>query len=47
MRWWSPLARRGRLGLALAYPWRIAYLLRQTGPGIRAWRKARWRSASP
>jgi hypothetical protein len=41
MRWWSPLARRGPLGLALAYPWRIVYLLRQAGPGIRTWRKAR------
>jgi hypothetical protein len=27
IRWWSPLARRGRLGLALAYLWRPVYLL--------------------
>lgn len=41
MRWWTPLARRGRAGLVLAYPWRILYLLREAGPGIRAWRRSR------
>ena len=45
MRWWTPLARRGPVGLALAYPWRIVYLLRQAVPGIRAWRRARLSSA--
>ena len=41
MRWWTPLARRGRAGLLLAYPWRVLYLLREAGPGIRAWRRSR------
>lgn len=27
MRWWTPLARRGRLGLAAAYVWRVVWLL--------------------
>jgi hypothetical protein len=27
MRWWTPLARRGRLGLAAAYVWRALWLL--------------------
>jgi hypothetical protein len=27
MRWWSPLARRGRLGLIACYPWRWLWLL--------------------
>ena len=40
MRWWTPLARRGAIGLALSYPWRVVYLLRQAVPGIRAWRRA-------
>jgi hypothetical protein len=26
MRWWAPLARRGRRGLAAAYVWRLAWL---------------------
>jgi hypothetical protein len=41
MRWWSPLARRGRLGLALAYPVRILWLLWHVGPSLRAWRRSR------
>ncbi|MDQ3608371.1 MAG: nucleotidyltransferase family protein [Actinomycetota bacterium] len=41
MRWWSPLARRGWLGLALAYCWRPAWLVVQAGPGFLAWRRAR------
>ncbi len=41
MRWWSPLARRGRLGLALAYCRRPVWLLIQAGPGFLAWRRAR------
>src|ERR1700689_4188793 len=32
MRWWSPLARRGRLGLAFAYLWRAIWLIGQA-PG--------------
>jgi hypothetical protein len=45
MRWWSPLARRGPLGLAAAYLWRPLYLALRAGPGLVAWRRAR-RSAS-
>jgi hypothetical protein len=41
MRWWSPLARRGRLGLAASYLWRPLYLTLRAGPGLRAWRRAR------
>ncbi len=41
MRWWSPLARRGRLGLAVAYCWRPVRLITQAGPGYLAWRRAR------
>jgi hypothetical protein len=41
MRWWSPLARRGRLGLAAAYAWRPLYLALRAGPGLVAWRRAR------
>lgn len=41
MRWWSPLARRGRLGLLVAYGWRPVWLLTQAGPGFLAWRRAR------
>lgn len=44
MRWWSPLARRGRIGLALAYLWRPLYLTLRTGPGLAAWRRARRRA---
>lgn len=39
---WAPgLARRGSAGLALAYAWRIGWLLRHVGPGLIAWRRAR------
>ena len=41
MRWWSSLARRGRLGLALAYLWRPIYLATRAVPGFLAWRRAR------
>lgn len=41
MRWWSPLARRGRLGLMAAYGWRPLLLLTQAIPGFLAWRRAR------
>ena len=41
MRWWSPLARRGRAGLALAYCWRPAWLATRAVPGFLAWRRAR------
>lgn len=35
MRWWSPLARRGRLGLAAAYVYRPLYLLVHAPPAVR------------
>lgn len=38
---WSPRARRGRLGLALAYAWRPLWLLKKAPAGFRAWRDAR------
>jgi hypothetical protein len=41
MRWWSPLAGRGRLGLALTYAWRPIWLALRAGPGFVAWRRAR------
>ncbi|MEA2686852.1 MAG: hypothetical protein QOE93_2047, partial [Actinomycetota bacterium] len=45
LRYWSPLARRGRAGMALAYAWRPFHLLWR-GPAAlaaltRAWRTAR------
>lgn len=40
MRWWSPMARRGRLGLAAAYVWRPLWAVGQL-PGATA---ALWRS---
>jgi hypothetical protein len=40
MRAWSPLARRGPLGLAAAYVWRPIWLLRSAAPGFVAWRRA-------
>jgi hypothetical protein len=41
MRWWSPLARRGALGLAAAYLWRPVWFGLRAGPGFLAWRRAR------
>ena len=42
VRAWSPLARRGGLGLVLAYAWRPLWLLRSAPAGFRAWQAARW-----
>jgi hypothetical protein len=47
MRAWSPLARRGRTGLAAAYAWRLLWLARHAGPGFVAWRRARKAAESP
>jgi Uncharacterised nucleotidyltransferase len=41
MLWWSPLARRGRLGIAAAYVARPFLLLVRALPGYLAWRRAR------
>jgi hypothetical protein len=41
MRAWSPLARRGRLGLAAAYAWRVPWLAARVVPALRAVRAAR------
>jgi Uncharacterised nucleotidyltransferase len=41
MRAWSPLARRGALGLAVAYAWRPLWCATQVPGGLRAWRSAR------
>jgi hypothetical protein len=41
MRWWSPVARRGRAGLAAAYMWRAIWFARHAVPGYTAWRRAR------
>jgi hypothetical protein len=41
MRAWSPLARRGRLGLAAAYVWRVPWLATRLVPAVRAVRVAR------
>ncbi len=43
MRIWKPIARRGRLGLALAYLWRPPWLLWQLVPALRSYLEARRR----
>jgi Uncharacterised nucleotidyltransferase len=45
MRWWTPLARRGRRGLAAAYVWRLVWLSARALPGYLAWRRAAGRPA--
>jgi hypothetical protein len=47
MRWWSPLARRGRLGLAAAYVWRPLWVAWHLVPSWRAWRRARRATEEP
>lgn len=44
MRWWSPLARRGPVGLAVAYPLRVLWLVRHARGSVRTWRRSRARS---
>jgi hypothetical protein len=41
MRDWTPIARGGPLGLAVAYAWRPLWVLWHTGPALRAWFRAR------
>ena len=43
LRWWSPLARRGTLGLIAVRLWRPIWLLGKAGPAFRAWWRARHR----
>jgi Uncharacterised nucleotidyltransferase len=38
---WSPLARRGRLGLVGAYLWRPLWMAAHIIPALRAWRRAK------
>ena len=44
MRVWYPVAKRGRLGLALAYVRRFAWLIVAAPRAVAAWRRARRRS---
>jgi hypothetical protein len=46
MRVWSPLARRRRVGLVVAYAWRPLWLVRHAGPAFLAWRRARKETAT-
>jgi hypothetical protein len=41
LRTWSPLARRGRIGLALAYVWRPVWMILRLGPALAAIMRAR------
>ncbi len=41
MRAWSPLARRGPLGVVLAYIWRVVWLCRNTPGALRVWWRTR------
>lgn len=41
LRNWSPLARRGRVGLVVAYVWRPVWLAIHTPPALLAWGRAR------
>jgi Uncharacterised nucleotidyltransferase len=45
MRWWSPLARRGRLGLAVTYVWRPIWLIVHAPRGTIAWWRVRRRGS--
>jgi putative nucleotidyltransferase-like protein len=47
LRDWSPLARRGRLGLAAAYVWRLVWVMVNAGPAFRAWLRARREAGRP
>jgi hypothetical protein len=41
MRWWSPLARRGRRGMVAAYLWRPLYLVAHAPRALLAWSRSR------
>jgi len=44
MRVWYPVARRGTVGLLMAYGQRLAWLVKETGPALGAWWRARRRT---
>jgi hypothetical protein len=44
LRAWTPLARRGRIGLAAAYLWRPLWAMWHAVPALRAWLRVRNRS---
>jgi hypothetical protein len=44
MRAWSPLARRGRFGLALTYVWRPLAVIARLGPALASWIQAERKS---
>jgi hypothetical protein len=47
MRWWLPLARRGKLGLAFAYLWRAIWVIGQAPSAIHTlWRIRRAKDGS-
>jgi hypothetical protein len=41
LRHWSPLARRGRLGLLIAYAWRPMWVMMRAPGAVREWLRAR------
>jgi len=41
MRAWYPVARRGPIGLALSYGWRLLWLAAHVAPAVAAWLRAR------
>lgn len=41
MRWWSPIARRGKVGLLASYPWRWVWLLIHAPKGLLTVRRVR------
>ena len=47
MRDWTPIARRGPFGLAVAYGWRPLWVLWHTGPALQAWFRAKRGSGEP
>jgi hypothetical protein len=46
IRAWSPVARRGTIGLIAAYSWRPVWLLLHIGPAVAAWRRAQTQARS-
>ena len=47
MRWWSPLARRGKLGLTIAYIWRPLWAIGQVPGALRTIWKVRRAVSAP